>query len=95
MTTLQNNLKQLRLRTIRSCYEEISQKAENGHWTYQQYLEALCDQELAGRQQRRTERHLIKAKLPIGKTLDTFEFKKLTSITAAQMTSFAEETKWV
>ncbi len=92
---MNNHLKQLRLRTIRECYEELSQRAENDHWTYQQYLAALCDQELAGRLQRRIERHLLEAKLPIGKTLDTFEFNKLTSITAAQMTSFAETTKWV
>ncbi len=88
-------LKQLRLRTIRECYEDMSKKAESDHWSYQQFLTALCDQELAGRQQRRIERHLLEAKLPIGKSLDTFEFDKLRSVTAAQMTSFAETTKWV
>ena len=88
-------LKHLRLRAIRECYEELSRKAENEHWTYQQFLSALCDHELTGRQQRRIERHLLEAKLPIGKSLDTFEFDKLTSVKAAQIASFAETTKWV
>lgn len=94
-TILPNHLKQLRLRTIRACFETLSIRAENDHWTYQQYLAALCDQELVGRQQRRIERHLLESKLPVGKRVDTFEFNKMTSINAAQIMSFADTTKWV
>jgi len=92
---LLKQLKQLRLKSIRESYEELSQRAENDRWSYQHYLAALCDQELAGRQQRSIERHIIESKLQIGKTLDTFEFDKLTSVSTPQMMSFAESTKWV
>jgi DNA replication protein DnaC len=94
-TTLSTHLKQLRLSAIRICYEKMSQKAESDHWSYQQYLSALCDQELAVREQRRIARNLFEAKLPLGKSLDTFEFDKLTSINVAQLVSFAETTEWV
>jgi DNA replication protein DnaC len=92
---LPTQLKQLRLSAIRLCYETTSLKAENDHWTYPQYLAALCDQELAVREQHRIDRSLLESKLPLGKSLDTFEFDKLTSINVAQMVSFAETTQWV
>ena len=88
-------LKQLRLSTIRESCEETSLLAEKHHWTYQQFLAVLCDKELAGREQRRIQRNLIESKLPIGKTLDRFEFKNLSSITGAQMAAFAETKSWI
>ncbi len=92
---LPTQLKQLRLSGIRICYEKTSHRAESDHWTYQQYLAALCDQELAVRQERRINRCLLEAKLPLGKSLDTFEFDKLMSVNVAQIMSFAQTTKWV
>ncbi len=88
-------LKQLRLSTIRNCYEEVSLLAEKQHWTYEQYLAVLCDKQQAYREQRRIQRHMIEAKLPIGKTLDSFEFSKLSSITGAQISAFTETTSWI
>ncbi len=92
--TLPFQLKRLRLRSIRENYEEITLAAEKDHWTYQQYLAALCDKELAGREQRRIENNLTQSKLPLGKTLDTFIFENLTSVNPAQITAFAETSAW-
>ena len=94
-TTLPLQLKQLRLSVMRSCWEEIAQEAEKLHWQYPEYLAALCDRELANREQSRIQRHITEAKLPIGKTLDCFEYNKLTSINAAQISAFAKDTSWV
>jgi DNA replication protein DnaC len=80
---------------MRTSWEEIAQQAEKHGWTYPQYLTALCDREMASREQNRIERNLLEAKLPIGKTLGSFEFGSLTSINAAQITAFAENTHWV
>ncbi len=88
-------LKQLRLSTMYNSFEETTLAAEQHNWSYQQYLAALCDKELAGREQRRIERYLQQAKLPLGKTLDTFDFTCLTSVTPAQITAFAEASAWV
>jgi DNA replication protein DnaC len=76
-------------------FAETTHRAEEHKWSYQQFLAALCDQELTGREQRRIERYLQQSKLPIGKTLETFDFTCLTSVTAAHITAFAETVTWV
>lgn len=92
---LPNQLKQLRLSTMCTSWEELAQQAELDHWTYSHYLATLCDRELISRDQNRIQRNMTDAKLPIGKTLDTFEFAKATSINAAQISAFAENITWV
>lgn len=93
--TLPILLKQLRLATIRENWKDVAIQAEKNHWTYSQYLTALCDREMAGREQNRIERNIKEARLPIGKTLDTFNFDKLPSINAPQISAFADNTHWV
>jgi len=93
--TLPSLLKELRLSIMRSDWEELAQQAETEHWTYAHYLTALCDRELVTRGQRRIQRHITEAKLPVGKTLDSFVFANLESINAAQISAFAENTQWV
>jgi DNA replication protein DnaC len=88
-------LKQLRLATMHAQWEELAHQAEQHHWTYAQFLATLCDRELATREQKRIQNNINNAKLPIGKTIDTFLFTKLTSINPAQITAFAENTEWV
>jgi DNA replication protein DnaC len=94
-TQLSNQLKQLRLSTMQATWEEITQQAETNHWTYSHYLSTLCDRELISRDQSRIQRNLTEAKLPIGKSLDTFEFGKVASINAAQINAFAENSSWL
>ncbi len=93
--TLSLLLKQLRLNNMQAKWEEMATKAEASHWTYSQYLATLCSQEIACRDASRIQRALLEAKLPIGKTLDTFVFEKLASINPAQINTFAENIQWV
>lgn len=93
--TLPLLLKQLRLHVMRASWEEVSDLAQQQLWTYPQYLTTLCDRELARREQTRIGRHLLEAKLPVGKTIDTFEFSKVTSIKGAQINAYAENAQWV
>ena len=46
-----------------------------------QFLAVLAEFELAGRDMRRIRRHLTEARLSAGKTLATFDFKALPSLT--------------
>jgi len=92
---LTSMLKQLRLSTMQSTWEETSTQAEAAHWTYPQYLTVMCDKELAVRDQNRIQRNILEAKLPLGKTLDTFDFAKLTSVNPAQIKAFAENPRWL
>ena len=80
---------------MQSDWEEMAQQAEKLAWSYPQYLTALCDKEVSVREQQRIQNNIREAKLPIGKSLDTFEFGKLTSVNAAQISALAENTDWV
>lgn len=93
--TLPLLLKQLGLPSMYTHWEEKADLAANNQWTYAEYLTTLSDIEVANRQQKRIKRHIKEAKLPVGKTLDAFDFKTAQSIHAPQITALAENTSWV
>ncbi len=93
--TLPLLLKQLGLPNMCANWEEQANNAQEQNWTYAQYLTVLSDKEAADRKQKRIRRHIKEAKLPVGKTLDTFDFKASNSINSAQITALAESTSWV
>jgi DNA replication protein DnaC len=80
---------------MRSHWEEVALEAEQAHWGYPDYLATLANREVASRQQRRIARHIREASLPVGKTLDTFDFKASLSVNAAQITAVANNSDWV
>ncbi|MEI6187806.1 MAG: ATP-binding protein, partial [Alphaproteobacteria bacterium] len=51
--------------------------------------------ELDNRQQKRIERFIRESKLPVGKTLDSFNFTTSKSVNAAQITGIANNIDWV
>ncbi|RDB42966.1 hypothetical protein DU490_10290 [Halomonas sp. DQ26W] len=51
--------------------------------------------ELAERERRRLVRHLKEARLPVGKTLETFEFDSVSADHRRQLTALAGDTQWV
>lgn len=93
--TLPLLLKQLHLASMYTQWEEISLQAAQEKWDYPQYLTALANYELASRRQKRIQRHLKESSLPLGKTLDTFDFAACKSINAAQITALANNIEWV
>ncbi len=93
--TLPLLLKQLRLPSMYAHWESEAEMAEKSNWTYAEYLSVLSDKELAERTQKRVGRHIKEAKLPSGKTLDSFNFKASKSINPAQIKALAENTAWV
>ena len=93
--TLPLLLKQLSLPAMLANYDEKSRVAQENHWDYTQYLAALSNLEVASRRQKRISRFTKEAKLPPGKTLDSFDFKQANSINAAQITALADNTSWV
>ena len=93
--TLPLVLKQLNLPCMRSHWEEVALEAEQSHWDYPDYLATLAKRELANRQQKRISRQIKESCLPVGKTLDTFDFKMGQSVNAAQITAVANNNDWV
>lgn len=93
--TLPLLLKQLGLPMMYRHYEAKAEEAAQANWTYADYLSVLSNLEVSSRRQKRIQRHIKESKLPIGKTLDTFDFKVTKSINPAQIQALAENNSWV
>ena len=94
-TLLPMLLKQLRLPTVNRLWKSESQKAIEQGWTPTHYLMILCEYELSDRNNRRLARHMLEAKLPRGKTLETFDFKVAPSLNKSQINAFASGEIWI
>jgi DNA replication protein DnaC len=55
----------------------------------------LAEHEMAERSRRRIERHLAEAKLPPGKTIDTFDFEAVPVVSKAQVMALAAGDAWL
>ena len=71
------NLKQLHMPTVRHSYEEVAGQARTESWSYEQYLLELLNLECEIRRQNRISRNLRTSKLPLSKTFDNFDKKRL------------------
>jgi len=74
---LVNYLKQLHMPTIRGCYEQVADQARQESSSYEQYLLELIKQECEVRSHNRIARNLRDSKLPLSKSFDNFDKKRL------------------
>ena len=88
-------LGELRLPAIKLMWADLAAQADKEGWPAARYLAALAEQEIAERGRRRIERHLADAKLPVGKTLDTFDFDAVPTISKAQVMALAGGDGWL
>jgi DNA replication protein DnaC len=69
--------KTLRLPTIAQVAEDALATAQREDWPLETFLQHLLEQEMAGRRERRITRLLKAAHFPPGKTLETFDQRRL------------------
>jgi len=69
--------KALRLPTVAQVAQDTVVTAQHEDWSLETFLQHLLEQEMAGRHQRRIARLTKAAHLPLGKTLETFDQKRL------------------
>jgi len=81
---LTQHLRDLRLPTIRECYGDEAEKARQETLAYEQYLLELVHRESEARREKRIARQLAESRLPLEKTLATFELKRLPPKVAQQ-----------
>ena len=79
----------LRLPSFQRHWQEIAGRANTEGWRAARFLAALAELELAERDTRRVQRHLLEARLPAGKTLATFDFAALPAIPKARIAALA------
>lgn len=87
---LTQNLKQLHLPTVRQCYEEVARQAERESLSYERYLHELIQRECEERQENRIGKMLREPQLPLEKTVDAFDTKRLPAKAARQMRSLLD-----
>jgi DNA replication protein DnaC len=73
----------------------LAQQSDKEGWPAARFLAALAEHEIADRGRRRTERHLAEAKLPVGKTLDSFDFDAVPMISKAQVMALTAGDSWL
>jgi DNA replication protein DnaC len=82
---LDRRLKELHLPTVRRCYQDEAINARRDSWEYETYLYALAEREAEDRQNNRIARLLRESKLPLEKSLQAFDRKRLPRKVDAQL----------
>ncbi|MGV3721139.1 MAG: IS21-like element helper ATPase IstB [Actinomycetota bacterium] len=85
LTPLAQELKRLRLPTMRQQYPELEIQAQAEGWSHREYLERLVQAEVTHRREVRLARAARQAGFPFLKTLEEFDFQFQRSITRAQL----------
>ncbi|MDG2222108.1 MAG: IS21-like element helper ATPase IstB [Rubripirellula sp.] len=87
---LTNQLRELRLPEFRENYEAVARRAEQQTLSYEQYLQELASLECQTRQSNRIEGALRRSRLPLEKTLESFDLKRLPTKVSRQVRSLLE-----
>jgi DNA replication protein DnaC len=88
-------LAELRLPAVQQVWTALAAQADKEGWPAARLLVALLEHETAERGRRRRERHLAEARLPPGKTLDTFDFAAVPMVSKAQVLALAAGDAWL
>jgi DNA replication protein DnaC len=88
-------LVELRLPTIGGLWQQFTERTDREGWPSARLLATLAELELAERAQRRVQRHLLEARLPPGKTLDSFDFSAVPMVSRAHVTALASGDGWL
>ena len=87
---LMDQLKELRLPTVRDCYEETARRAERETLSYERYLLEVTTRECEQRRKTRVERLLRESALPLEKSLPNFNVKRLPAKAQRQLRTLLE-----
>jgi DNA replication protein DnaC len=88
-------LAELRLPAVKLVWADLAAQADKEGWQAARFLAALAEHEIAERARRRIERHLAEARLPPGKTIDTFDFEAVPVVSKAQVMALAAGDAWL
>jgi len=88
-------LAELRLCGLKQVWASIATLSDKEGWPAARFLAALAEQELAERNRRRFARNLQEARLPPGKSLETFDFEAVPMISKAQAHALAAGDAWL
>ena len=73
---------------------KLAERSDKEGWPAARFLAALLEHETADRGRRRIARHLAEARLPVGKTLDAFDFEAVPMVSKAQVMALTSGDSW-
>ena len=88
-------LNELRLPGIKLMWAKLAEQSDKEGWPAARFLAAIAEHEMVDRGRRRMERHLTEARLPVGKTLATFDFDSVPMVSKAQVMALASGDEWL
>jgi DNA replication protein DnaC len=88
-------LVELRLPTIARLWQPLAERSDKESWPAGRFLGALLEHELAERAKRRIERHRTESQLDPSKTLASFEFAEVPTISKAHVMALAAGGAWL
>ncbi len=74
---IKSYLRELCLSDIKDYYEETANSARKESLSYEEYLLEIIERQCVIRREKRVQRNLRESKLPLEKSFDTFEMKRL------------------
>lgn len=83
-------LKELHLPAFRASYEELARQAQQESSSYEQYLLGLAERECQERRNHRVQRLLHQSRLPLEKSWQTLDLKRLPTKVVQQARSLLE-----
>src|SRR3954454_16461001 len=89
---LTEQLKELHLPTMRASFEELARQAQQESQSYEQYLQSLTERECQARRDHRVERLLRDSRVPLEKSLQTLDLKRLPPKVVQQVRSLLDGT---
>ncbi|MDO8747803.1 MAG: ATP-binding protein [Candidatus Omnitrophota bacterium] len=87
---LKEMLKELHLSAIRESYEELAKDAQANSLSPEEFLLGLTERECEYRRLRRTDRLLRESRLPLEKTMELFNLKRLPAIVIQKVKSLLD-----
>lgn len=87
---IEQHLKDLHMPTIRTCYTELAEQARSNDQSYENFLLELLERESEVRSQNRIQRLLKESRLPVEKTMDSFDRKRLPRAINGQLESLLD-----
>jgi DNA replication protein DnaC len=88
-------LSDLRLPAIKLMWAQLAEQSDKEGWPAARFLAALAEHEIAERGRRRIARHLAEARLPVGKTLASFDFEAVPVVSKAQVMALTAGDSWI
>jgi DNA replication protein DnaC len=88
-------LTDLRLPTVKRMWETLAVQSDREGWRAEKLLSVLFEHEVAEREQRRLSRHRLESQLDPDKTLTTFDFDHVPTLSKAHVNALAAGDGWI